>query len=420
MNYREVILGQLLTKYESSAHFQGTAKINRRLTFTFDKNSLPSYVAGEEPGVKEAVHQVIEDLRQKGILEVEWVRGEKNNLLKRVSLKLEKVEEAYRLIGRIPKRNQLAEIDECLQDYKEQLVASWLQEFIMHCQELIREKLIFPPALPADKSDVLLLLKALKGLEEKGDAEMLERIFSLKYLGDSKLFGQRVRHSLISVARNYFLRDPDLSDEDVLDELGIVKTSEEILLAGPLFIGVRGQRIDLTPLAFGTVIDTQMMEDVVIQEVLARKVLLVENKTNFHYLVRKGMPSDLLLLYLGGFPGPRKRKFLGALADYFRREGKDVSFYHWGDIDWGGLRILRLLQEGPLPALQPLHMDEKTLWAYRDLGEQLTASYRRKLEKLGQSPQFAVFHGLISLMLELNIKLEQEALLTTENFRLDL
>lgn len=420
MNYREMILGQLLTKYENSAHFQRTAKINRRLTFTFDKNSLPAYAAGEEPQVKEAVHQVIEDLRQKGILEVEWVRGEKNNLLKRVSLNLEKVEEAYRLIGRTPKRAQLAEIDECIQVYKEQMVAPWLQDFLNHCQGVIRERLVFPPALPAEKADLVLLLKALKGLEKKGEEELLERVFSLKYLGDSKLFSQKVRSYLVNIARSHYLWDPDLSDEDVLYELGIVKTSEEILLAGPLAINLQGQRIDLTPLAFGAVIDTQMINDVEIQQVLAGKVLLVENKTNFHHLVRKGLPPDLLLIYLGGFPGPRKRKFLTMLADFFRQEEKTGRFYHWGDLDWGGLRIFQLLQEKVLPGLQPLYMDEKTLLAYQDYGETLNPVYRKRLEKLGQSPQYAVFHGLISLMLELNIKLEQEALLIDDNFRLEL
>jgi hypothetical protein len=50
----------------------------------------------------------------------------------------------------------------------------------------------------------------------------------------------------------------------------------------------------------------------------------------------------------------------------------------------------------------------------------LNPVYRKRLEKLGQSPQYAVFHGLISLMLELNIKLEQEALLVDDNFKLGL
>jgi hypothetical protein len=108
------------------------------------------------------------------------------------------------------------------------------------------------------------------------------------------------------------------------------------------------------------------------------------------------------------------------LADFFRQEEKTGRFYHWGDLDWGGLRIFQLLQEKVLPGLQPLYMDEKTLLAYQDYGETLHPVYRKRLEKLGQSPQYAVFHGLISLMLELNIKLEQEALLIDDNFRLEL
>jgi hypothetical protein len=46
-----------------------------------------------------------------------------------------------------------------------------------------------------------------------------------------------------------------------------------------------------------------------------------------------------------------------------------------------------------------------------EAGEQLTAAYRTRLEKMKKDPAYAGFDTLIDLMLELNIRLEQEALL---------
>jgi len=381
---------------------------------------MPAYLAGENPQVKEAVHQTVKELNKKGILEVEWVPGEKGNLLKRVSLNLDRIEAAYKLTGRVPKRTELEEINNSIQAVKDAIKAPWIKEFLSFCQEEISTRLTLPSSLPKEKQQLELVLKALQGLDQKGEEEVLERVFSIRYLGDSKLFTRKVRPYIINAARSYYLQDVELTAEDVLYELGLVKTTEEFLLAGPLLIEIQGKPVDLALLSFGTVIDTQMVNDIKIGELKARKVLLVENKTNFHYLTRKGLPADLLLIYLGGFPGPKKRQFLTCLYSFCRDNKRQVEFIHWGDLDWGGLRIHQLLREKAIPTLRPLYMDAKTLLAYKNMGESLSSSYRNKLIKQRQSSQYEVFHSLIDLMLELNIKLEQEALLADNNFVLTL
>lgn len=420
MDLISLILNDLLDKYERSSHFHGTARVKRRIFFHFNQQNLPDYIAGERPGFKEALHQAVRELEKRDLLAVEWVPGEKNNLLKRADLNLLKIGEAYALIGRTPKRSMLDEISGIIRDAMEGLSAPWITAYLAGCRDTIESTLTLPASLPTEKKEIVLLLEALRGLDHKGEAEMLERVFSIKYLGESKLFTRKLKAFLVAAARRHYPGGMELSGEDILHELGLVKTTEELLLAGPLSLVVRGRTIDLAPLAFGTVIDTQLADELEIAGLEALKVLLVENKTNYHYLVRRGLPGGLAVIYLGGFPGPKKRRFLASLLAFCLENNREVDFIHWGDLDWGGICIHQLLKEKALPGLRSVYMDEETLLTYRHMGESFGSSYRGRLLKLKQSPRYAAFHKLIELMLELNLRLEQEALLADENFCLTL
>lgn len=418
MNYGAAILNALLDRYEKSAHFYGTARTNRRIVFNFNRETMPEYFSGEQPLVKAAVHQAVSELQAGRLVNLEWLRGEKGNLLKRVVLNLEELAGAYQLVGRTPRFEQLAELQALVSQAASQTNLPWIKEFLSGCETELAERRVMPSLLPPERIEQELLLKALAGIDHKGETEMPERVFSLRYLGGSKLLSGRVRGSLVAVAREYLLRDADLPEGDVLAELGIVKTSSELLLAGPLSLRIRGLDVRLSPLVFGAVVDTQMGKETEIHEVATDRIILIENKTNFHELARQGLAETMLLIYLGGFPGPGKRRFLVALHDYCARERPSARFFHWGDIDWGGFKIHRLLKDHAVPGLIPLFMDKETLLKYQEAGEQLTAAYRTKLEKIKKDPAYAEFFRLIELMLKLNIRLEQEALLAEGDLQL--
>jgi hypothetical protein len=61
----------------------------------------------------------------------------------------------------------------------------------------------------------------------------------------------------------------------------------------------------------------------------------VENLTSYQRHVRE-VDDRGVVLYSAGFPGPALRAFLGRLD---RALGPGVPFFHWGDVDLGGLRI---------------------------------------------------------------------------------
>ncbi|MHB1256433.1 MAG: Wadjet anti-phage system protein JetD domain-containing protein [Dethiobacteraceae bacterium] len=410
MDYCSFLLNTLLDKYETSAHFFETSRVNRRVAFPFNRSTIPVYFAGDQPQDKHAIHQAVLELQTAGILQAEWQRGEKGNLLKRTTLNLQHIAAAYRMAGRTPKADQLAEQLFLLSSTASKIQTPWILETLASAQNSIRVSRTIPAPFPNTTEQLELFLKVLSGLDDKKEGELSERIFSIYYLGHSKLFTGKTRSALITLARRRF-SDPDLSDEDILAELGIVKTSTELLIAGPLTITIDGIATDLTPLTFGAVIDTSQISRICFANLHVDTILLIENKTNFHELVRKGLSKHIILIYLGGFPGPGKRQLLAALNQQTRAT---TQIYHWGDIDWGGFRIHRILKETAFPNIRPLFMDEATLLSYRHMTDTLHPSYAKRLEKLSQDTRYNEFHTVIQTMLAYNLRLEQEALLADE------
>jgi hypothetical protein len=78
-------------------------------------------------------------------------------------------------------------------------------------------------------------------------------------------------------------------------------------------------------------------------------ILTIENYASFNRQVRE-IEDGSLVVYTGGFPSAG---VVELLSKVLRALPADVPFFHWGDIDAGGLRIFRYLEEnlpkGPLP-----------------------------------------------------------------------
>jgi hypothetical protein len=415
MDYRSYILHSLLDKYENSSHFYGSAQVNRRVALTFTRKTLPAYFAGDRPQDKTAIHQAVAELSAANILTVDWLPGEKGNLLKRISLNLDTILKAYTLANRTPKADQLTACHRMLSDTLATITTPWLAAILQNTMAQIEASRTLPSPFPADSHLLELLLKTFRGLDDKGEEELPERIFSIRYLGNSKLFTDKTRSTLTSLARLHLFKDADLSDEDILAELGLVKTSAEILLAGPLTLTIDGKTTNLASLTFGAVIDSHQAARATIASINTDTILLVENKTNFHELIRQKVTNHLLI-YLGGFPGPGKRRFLTSLGECAKVSGTRV--FHWGDIDFGGFRIYRILKETAFANLTPLLMDEDTLLAYRHMAEPLKAAYKNKLTNMASDARYAEFHSVIQQMLTYNIRLEQEAILADSAFSL--
>lgn len=409
MEFREHILNSLLDKYEKSLHYQGKARVNRRIALSFNAKDFPWYWKSEEPHLKKAIHQVVEELAGQGIVFYKWLPFEKGNLLDSVWLNLEQLDLAYSVIGRKPKKDKAKEVAVELENILPRITQAWIKNFCNDCLKELQDNREFPALLPEEKEERELLLKTFLGLEDKRDAVLLERVFSLKYLGHSKVFQRKVKSRLARIAVHYLLNNAELLEDEVTQELGIEKNSEEVLVCGAITLLYQDKIIDYANSPFGGVVDTKYFSKMKLGSVKAAKVITIENKANFHYLVNKGRLEDTLLLYWGGFPGPQKRNFLDSLYQL----DPTLSFYHWGDIDLGGFRIFETLRK-VIPTIKPLFMDEDTLLRYKGYCDELEDSYARKLEKLLDKVEYKYFWSVIKVMLTEKIRLEQEALLVAD------
>lgn len=82
-------------------------------------------------------------------------------------------------------------------------------------------------------------------------------------------------------------------------------------------------------------------------------VLFIENKTTFERYCRE-IDDGGLIIYTNGFPSRRWHSVFKSLDTALNNS---VNFYHWGDIDLGGFKILRFMEELFERPLFPHQMD---------------------------------------------------------------
>ncbi len=441
MNYQESIINLLLDKYEQSRHFRGEARVNRKVALRFNKRDYPLYDI-ESVEVKEAIHHAALTLQKRGLITVEWMKYETGNIMSRVFLNLKMLSEAYAFVHRKGKEEILGEMHRELEKLKGCVKTPWIKGFCASMLQEIEGKKGFPKYLPRDEGDFRLLPATLRGIEEKGEDELLERIFSRRFLGGSKEFERKMRSRLVTIVRNFLLNGRDMADEDVLEYIGLIKTSEDLSFCGPLTILLHGQRIDFSPFCYGASMNTEMIRNFEVAELPVRRVLTIENKAAYLEYIKKpaqaaaafpesalkstpdstltfpketGQMGQELVVYLAGFYSPVKRLFLEKIYDYLREQSDPAppwisdAFYHWGDLDAGGFQIFVHLKS-LIPELRPLHMDTATLKENARFGDSFDDRYRKQLLRLLGQEDYAVFYDVINAMLQSGIRLEQEAL----------
>lgn len=409
MDFKLQLLNDLLDKYERSGHFRGE-NINRSVTKLFDQKTYPDYHSGYAPLINEAAKL----LEQEGVLQIEWVRYKSNHLIKRVTLNLEQVLKAYELVKRVPKHDTLQTTREKLEILKRAIFTDWIQKFIDQSLVEIDEKFRIPQIIRVDNAVFDSLLLSLRGIQDKGSQEISERLFSKKYLGNSKIFELHIRKIIIPIARKYLLdEDYKMRDEQVLEVLGIEKSAEELSFCGPLVIELKNRKTDFSNLMYGISIDNRTIRELQIKELKVNKIITIENKAVFKYMVDKNEP-DTILVYVAGFHSPTKRIFLKKVRDYLKEQLTPVKYFHWGDLDYGGIQIFYHLKRNVFECLQPLNMDVETFKENLSYCESLGEESIKLLKKLLKDDAYFEFYPLIKEMINYKLWLEQEALIAKD------
>ena len=250
--------------------------------------------------------------------------------------------------------------------------------------------------------------RGLDSLEEP----MMKRIFSKRYLKDSKSFEREMERNVVTAARRYCPEiTADMDIQTVLEQLLIEENSQELAVKGPLKLkiwkGSEAKRVDLSDFTYGVVLNSQTVKHamVEVEQPALKKIVTIENKTN--YLAMEYDP-EILYIYSHGYFSPLEREFLKKLQRVI--EGKDVEVFHSGDMDYGGIRIFEYIQKHIFPGIKPLQMDVETYEKYEEYAKTISKETMEKLEKVN----VPLLEELKEKLLETGKGIEQESFLIEE------
>ncbi len=379
------ILNTLLDKYEKSKTFNNESKVKQR--FKVNIISLfPSYADhANYDGLKE-INLVINNLEERG-----FIRQEKSNsyTIESVYLELEQLTEIYAYLGRKPKKESNKELIELFKQYqnKNDILSFYCKEQL---ERIVKNQ---KPQYYNDDitrlKNLLLAIDKLYLLEE----ETFEREFSITLFHDSKAFNI-IRTSIINLLYQY----GDFPDkESILPSFNLVKTPSYVHFKGAASIQFKGQSLDLSLLNGDIGISVKLIAEIDSINLTGDKVITIENLTSFQRFNKAGF----LVIYLGGFHNSVRK----LLIQKIHNQNPTADYYHFGDIDVGGIKILQHLRKNTGVDFKAYKMDVETLKQYQQYSKALTSNDRAYLSKTENSE----FMELFQYMLEHNCKLEQEA-----------
>lgn len=385
MDYAKKILKVLVDKYEKSVSFTGKNKVAQ--SFSIEPGKLfKKYNDHSEYILFEEVNDGIGELEA---LDYVMVTREVKSV-KKVQLKKERLEEIYDYLGLVPKKlinEKLLALYE-IYSKKNELLDHYIEVQKVNISK--NQKVYGFKGELKDYEELLSVLVALFNLNK----ETYERDFSVRMFGDSKRF-KELESRVLTVINEY----GDYPNRDsILGELNLLKNPSYVYVKGQGSIRFGEQTLDLSKLSSDIAISSESLADVTSIKVLSKSVITVENLTSFYTF-----PSDqMLVVYLGGFHNRVRRDFLKQI----QKMNEGAKFYHFGDIDIGGILIYEHLKRKTGIDFEPYEMSVSNLIKYKKMTKALTENDRKRGKSLVDGP----WRELVVYMLEHDCKLEQEAI----------
>lgn len=317
-----------------------------------------------------------------------------------------------------PRERQLSQM-ELAESWKSRVAqADWLIPYYDHILERLKSgKLVKDvPGL----EDPLFFLFLNKTAEER--KPLYRRAFSAQVctiwngiaqtkqseskITPTKRFEKIYQSAVLSVLKQYSpLYEEGMSDEELLTAHGILTYAQTLEFKGAVSYRIDdGPEISTAAQIYGTMFNKQTLENAVpISIVGIRQIMTIENKANYEKMQFR---PDTLYIFCHGFFSPPERKFLSRVVAL---AGTDIEYFHWGDMDYGGIRIFKFLQKNLFPRLKPWKMD---VTDYK-MALQMGASISLETDKRERFEQMdaGVLTPLKEAILKNGKEIEQELLL---------
>lgn len=281
------------------------------------------------------LHATLENAEKVGAIELRRGKHAASHELDRIVLI--DGEKLAAFLGKQPATTCVAKLENDLNLLLKDCAHGWITEaFRNACDDWRRGKAFRGLSLPQDHIRACQLFQALLSITEGEHKGLDMRTFSARHLSDSKAF-ERLKSIFCSVWAKYNGLEKWDTDE-LLQTLGLEKEPHPVLLRGPLLLQQKEVISDLSCFQPFIGMPRELLGSVILKYAPAY-VLTIENLTSFFRHARE-IQDDGLILFTNGFPNPDVQKLLSRLDSDLPQS---TPFYHWGDTDVDGLRILNFI-----------------------------------------------------------------------------
>lgn len=406
MDYETIILDKLLDKYEKRV--QGS---NKRVRIVFSKGEveIPSIESEEYDDFRNDMLK----LKNKGFIDLDWVKNRTNSLINSVWLNLENVQIVYCYLERENVRSKVNAVVKLIDSALDKVEIEWIYSFL----EMARNDMIDKNKLTGIwcKEHIFLsnFLSALEGISKLCGRAVSMRAFSVKTYGNSKLFEKEIKQYIIPVIKSHepnLIDIDEISDREVLAQVGIIMMPEFFEFCGNVKIHFPDGAVDFSPITKGACLSSECIADICWIEILETdRIVFIENKTNYAEYCLNDKTERELVVFHGGFYSPQRGEFFRKLC-----AKTDIPVYFWGDIDYGGFKMFVRLKNNIISMLQPFNMDIYLYNRYKSNGLKKDDKYISRLKGLCDNSDYRVFDDVINAIVEEKTTVEQESFLEKE------
>jgi hypothetical protein len=408
-NDQSWLLHQLLKRWERSSQY-GCTQLKQPIRLRVTPTTVPAYFDETNPEPRAQFHTNARLLADAGVVRLKWGRRPHDHELVAIDLIPSGVEKAYQLAQRPNPEHGRASLLQLLDETigRSSHSATWYRAFLLKLRDRLSQLDVprgsFDPRKARDGLDLIRALDEVVNLEE------LERprSLSIRLFSDSKRF-ESLQRRLASILKRH---DPNLPStlrrpDEVLREYGVVKKPGLLLIQGDIAFECAGHLVETGLWRPCIGVPQELVVEGRIAAVRARAILTIENEESFHTACELANMAGLLLVYGGGFSTRMRVRFLQLVRDFM---GKQTPFFHWGDLDWGGLAILPHLRRTVDPAIRPLCASPTVISEYQSDASALPERNIQLLRKLALDPMAADLQDTIAALLDRRVRIEQECI----------
>lgn len=410
MTEQRMILNRLLDKYENSRHLSEPGTSTRRVMLKVEKKELPGYLY-EDAAIRDSYNEAALELEKQHLVQLEWVKG--RPVLSAVVLRLDRIMPCYAAAERVHPRVRAKQVANTVRAGLDGAAVPWIAAWRDDVCKSADEEMKVPAFC---KKDTAILRDLLCAFREYAalSGSITMRAFSSRCFSDTKYFERNVRDLFLTIARKYDTELALACDENKLGEreqlayLGIYARPELYELAGNCNIRTNQGCICIGAAPYGLAVPGTLVDFIAEIDLTAiRCITFIENKTNYDAYVLSEKQPEELVVYHGGFLSPQKKRLVTLIA---RAAAETTTIRFWADIDVGGFRMFRHLQE-LIPSLMPMRMSGEFVDSFHEHGLARSEAYLSSLRMDMKNGKYPLFRDAIERILNYGVTIEQETFL---------